>query len=925
MRHCASIVFLMLCASGAMAEETLGIPLKPDPPFAIDGALGDWSAVPNALTLSNAEQVTWGSANWRSPNDLSGTIRLAWRTECLFVAAAVTDDAVRQTQRGSSVWKGDHVELYVDTRPDFETGRDTFGAESFHIALSPGSLEHTGDALADGPPEAFCYAPKEHALTEATVAAVRSETGWVLEAAIPWKALGVESPAQGMPLRIEAAISDTDAGEAQQESLMTSLSAAWGHLRSRLRPAALAGSDGIPPETAKPVPVLDNASLQPGTKQVVSFAAPAIPAGKEAVLSLLGRLDFSVPAGYTHALHLTLNGTAIGGERFFNRPLKAKSRDGRVTTLAAGEAVTVFYAPDFTSADANATYGLADGIPACRIAFRVTDLLRGDGNTLEIAHTATSIPNALILSNVQLQFQSPPPPPKPKAGPPEGPLPRLEPRPAHRTEYTLEEQPDAGFRVTVKGEGYDIETQFSSPDGTWEFGSCAYFTQERRIEQLPEAVVVHDTFVNLSDAPLPLMHRHEVFGPDIPNQVWLSGLEQRGGAGSVSQPANPTTYAVAKNGGVGLLPLDDVFRVHAANYLLEDRAGMADNTLVLAPKARYTADWAVVPTDEVSYWTFLNAARRLLDVNFTIDGGFAFLRAEPLTDVWTDQQLTDFIRFKDARYVCASISYPRYNGCYTHGTAFQRVPHDNFRTAFARWRGLVPEAKYLVYFHCFIDVIEDGPERFSDARILQPDGSHATYGEPHDRLYFPTASNRFGTEIGKNIDVIFDEIGADGVYWDEHEYSRLTYHYGEPWDGFSGDIDPRSKRLSRLKSSVTLISEPWRLGLAKRILARGPLIGNGPPFTRAMAALKFPCFVETGSISNCIQAQLYSPIALGDHLTERNEQQAYAVMLAALDYGCVYHWYNDVTVVPTHPHLTRYMYPITPIELHEGWILGKKK
>lgn len=131
--------------------------------------------------------------------------------------------------------------------------------------------------------------------------------------------------------------------------------------------------------------------------------------------------------------------------------------------------------------------------------------------------------------------------------------------------------------------------------------------------------------------------------------------------------------------------------------------------------------------------------------------------------------------------------------------------------------------------------------------------------------------------------------------------------------------------LRRLKSSVTLLSEPWRVGQAKRILARAPLIGNGAPFTRAMAALEFPCFVETGSITNCTRNHLYSPVALGDHLTERSEQDAYDTMLAALDYGCVYHWYNDLLVVPTHHTLTRYMYPITPMELHEGYVIGRER
>jgi hypothetical protein len=151
------------------------------------------------------------------------------------------------------------------------------------------------------------------------------------------------------------------------------------------------------------------------------------------------------------------------------------------------------------------------------------------------------------------------------------------------------------------------------------------------------------------------------------------------------------------------------------------------------------------------------------------------------------------------------------------------------------------------------------PKRFADARTLRADGRQADYGQLHQRLFFPTESNSYGAAITRNVDIILDEIGADGVYWDEHEYSACAYHYGPPWDGASGDIDPRTMTLRRLKSSVILLSEPWRLAMAKRILARGPLVGNGVPRTRAMANLKFPCFVETGSISHCTKAQRNLP------------------------------------------------------------------
>jgi len=341
------------------------------------------------------------------------------------------------------------------------------------------------------------------------------------------------------------------------------------------------------------------------------------------------------------------------------------------------------------------------------------------------------------------------------------------------------------------------------------------------------------------------------------------------------------------------------------------------------PKATHTAEWAIVPCDVPDYWRFINVCRRLVGANFTIPGAFVFLRADHHTAAWTDDQVRDFLRFKDARYACASIG--RYQGRYAHGTAFQRVDHAPYREAFARRRRLAPKANNLVYFHCFLDTTDEAPEQYADSRTLLPGGEQADYGMPHQRLFFPTESNSYGPAIARNVDVILDQIGAEGVYWDEHEYSARQYHYGEPWDGVSCDVDPRGMTIRRLKSSVTLLTEPWRLAMARRIMARGPLVGNGVPRTRAMAALKFPCFVETGSISNCTRAHLYSPIALGDHLTERSEEDAYGTMLAALDFGCVYHWYNDLNVVPTHHHLTRYMYPITPLELHEGFVLAKER
>jgi hypothetical protein len=250
-----------------------------------------------------------------------------------------------------------------------------------------------------------------------------------------------------------------------------------------------------------------------------------------------------------------------------------------------------------------------------------------------------------------------------------------------------------------------------------------------------------------------------------------------------------------------------------------------------------------------------------------------------------------------------------------------------WKTAIARRRRLLPDVKQTAYFHCFLDVSEDVPEKYKDSRLLLANGAQGDYGQSPYKLFVPTLTDSYGAAVAKNIDLILDEMKLDGVYWDEFQKSRYDYSYNDnQWDGYSADINPKTMRITRLKSSVTLLSLPWRLAQAKRILQNHILITNGgAPSTKEMRALHHLAFSETGSISHLRGVQLYTPIALGDHLSERSEEDAYHVMLNALNYGALYYWYNDMTVIPTYHTLTQYMFPFTPIELHQGYVIGKER
>jgi hypothetical protein len=941
------VLWGVVVASSAWAEEAQlhGIPYKPDPPPAIDGRLEEWEGVPNASLIRTKEQVVYGGKAWTSPQDLSAKVWLAWRDEYLYLAADVTDDRHVQKGRGVGMWRGDHIEFYLDATPDAEPQRTAWGQGQIHLGFSPGSLTQTGDPLSDIPPEAVVFTPEGMGAEGVLVAAQKTEKGYALEVAVPWTLIArlaklPELKAHaGMPLGFEVGISDTDGPEPAQEKLMTILTAPWGHTRNRLIAAALAPSDGKAPPVVRGFELAKGAELPPQQKTELRFQGLTVPSGQEGLITLQARLATPRASGYTAALRLRLNGTELDNSRLVNRQREETRVTGQTMTRGAGALLNTSYAPDFEASDRSSAYALQSGAKLCQFEMRVTDLLRAGENRLVIENgVAPEVRRTLVVAAVRLEVRTPSRP-KARRSAPVGPLEVIIPRRRRQVDYRLTELADAALELAVNGERFRIESQFSTPQPAWVKGSNHYFDFQRKIERLDEAIVVHDTFTNRTDANLPLMHRHRVLMPGGLKRVWLAGLSPSGLAGSSSDPAQPTSYGITARSGVGLMAIDDVSQVHVANFSAADHVGWADDQCVLKPGAVHAVRWAILPTDAPDYWAMVNAARRLRGVNFTLDGSFAFLRAYPkkLTGAWTDRQFTDFIRFKDAKYVCDGYEWPSYKGRFPHGTVFQTIDYSYFRQQMARLRKLVPESQHLMYFHCFLDVLDEAPQKYADARLLTSSGAQADYGRPYDRIFVPTTSNSFGRDIAKNVELILGPLpkgfGCQGVFWDEFAYSRYQYHYDDfsrattplPWDGVSGDIDPRSMRITHLKSSVTLISQPFRLALAQRILRQHLLIGNGQPHTETMVKLHFPRFVETGSISNCAHTHLYTPIALGDHLTERSELDAYHVMLRALDFGCVYYWYNDLNVIPSHRHLTRYMFPITPLELHEGYLLGRER
>jgi len=929
----AFFVALLACREG-WSEDFHVIAYDVDPPIEIDGRFGDWEKIPNVITLDTREHMTYGADMWSGPKDLSAVIRLAWRTGWIAIGAEVTDDRVLQPYAGRDIWKGDHFNFWVDMTPGVAPERTMFGKGQCHVVVSPGSLDATAGGDGALPPEIYVYRPEGLKQQGGEVAARRTETGYVVEAFIPFSRLGVRGPAMGQDANFEVAISDADLDPAKQETFMTYGTEVWVYSRQRMLPMAFGDGNGRAAPPVRGASLFEHHELPPGETLKITFNASSIPENKAPFLFFRARTGSKRVAGYrTGMLSAELNGERVGRDRLSNRPAQSTMMDGRSIGVVSGDdLLTLPYTPTFEAVDRHSGYGLIDNVKACEFEFNVAEVLVEGENTLVFQNHTTSQSGTVytaVLGKGELRIKAkvpPPPPPKPA---PIGEIPTIEPRRVFPKTYAITGREGTRLHLRVSGSGLSVDSRFSTPDGQWRTASNTFFEHARKVIEHDEWIEVHDTFRNLTDSDLPIIQEHACALGERFKAAWLGGLKMPAGNGDRQEPQNPSVFAITADAGIGLVPLNDEFHAHVNQVARDGTIILRDRSFYLAPGGTYTAEWAIVPVTEPNVWAFVNAARRLRDVNYTLKYCSAFMYHRWPIYEWPDTTFRSFVENKGVNFVVKGNEAVRNkNGHYARCTDWMAGPHDDYVNLFKRVREFFPpdKVKTGIYMDPFLDTTEENNVRFKADRGLDSAGNHINYGGSHAylKLFVPALQEgRWGRELAKMFDVILRDVGADGIYMDEPSYSRARYVYSH-LDGCSADIDPKTFKLVRKKGCVPLLSLDWRRKHFKRVLDEGrPFVANGAPHTRTMARLKYQAFCETGSISNCYRMVLHSPVALGDHLTERKYEDSYRVMMQALDRGCLYAWYTHI--FHTHKAPTAYMYPFTPIELHSGYVIGEER
>lgn len=186
-----------------------------DSPPSIDGDLGEWTS-----DLFSASEVTFGAGSWTAGVDLSAVYMLTWDSQALYIGVQVTDDDYVQQARGATLFRGDSVEILLDTELGADFNSRSLSADDYQIGFSAGDDPGSGDT------EAYRWFPsnRSSSLGAVSVAARASGDGYTLEIRLPWSEVDF-SPSAGDHLGFVLSVSDNDQpGTSEQQSLVSSVS-----------------------------------------------------------------------------------------------------------------------------------------------------------------------------------------------------------------------------------------------------------------------------------------------------------------------------------------------------------------------------------------------------------------------------------------------------------------------------------------------------------------------------------------------------------------------------------------------------------------------------------------------------------------------------------------------------------------------------
>lgn len=183
----------------------------------LDGEFDEWPGAwqPVTAVVSGPQERT-GAA------DFAARFQLAWDADGLYLALEVTDDVYRAGPQNTRMWQGDGIEINLDRDLAGDFADPSSSADDYQIGLSYGpNLDR---------PRGYRWLPfAEESRLEIAAVALEIDTGYTVEAHIPWSAFGMAAPTAGATFGFNLAVNDNDGNAPAQQTVLASSPARLTH------------------------------------------------------------------------------------------------------------------------------------------------------------------------------------------------------------------------------------------------------------------------------------------------------------------------------------------------------------------------------------------------------------------------------------------------------------------------------------------------------------------------------------------------------------------------------------------------------------------------------------------------------------------------------------------------------------------------
>ena len=185
-----------------------------DNPPNINGDLSDWD-----LGIYPAAIAVYGVDKISDEADLTANVMVGWDEDYMYIGARVKDEFYQQNATGKNIFKGDSVEILLDTNVGGDYYYDTLSDDDYQLGVSPGFTSKGSN------PEAYLWFPAivEGSRSQVQIGILGTANGYHIELAIPWSVFGV-TPYTGQHFGFAFSVSDNDlGGQTVQQSMISNV------------------------------------------------------------------------------------------------------------------------------------------------------------------------------------------------------------------------------------------------------------------------------------------------------------------------------------------------------------------------------------------------------------------------------------------------------------------------------------------------------------------------------------------------------------------------------------------------------------------------------------------------------------------------------------------------------------------------------